>query len=350
MAYRINAGLAAVLALATTLKAQNPTARGAVVDKGSFKLHIMLEAAGEERYEVTRSGDASMAMNVSYELSDRGNTTKRSAKLIMGRDFTPQSFEINGGPERSVVVHASTAAVHEMPLQREMPLPPQYFVGFGRAPYSVQAMMMRYWIAHGRPARLPILRADPGAEDVEVTRVGRDSMALDGRMVRFTRYIVSNVVFGHEVLWLNSGGQLAAVLTFAGRTPTEAVRAEYESGFPQLFRSGVSEEMRIGSSLETQTTPELNRSFAITGATLVDGTGRSPIPDSMVIIRDGRILNVGSRSQFIIPKDMTVVDAQGKMVLPGLWDMHAHFTGVEMGPAYLAAGVTTAIVAGNSIF
>ena len=31
----------------------------------------------------------------------------------------------------------------------------------------------------------------------------------------------------------------------------------------------------------------------------------------------------------------------GKTILPGLWDMHAHFEQVEWGPIYLAAGVTT---------
>ena len=39
---------------------------------------------------------------------------------------------------------------------------------------------------------------------------------------------------------------------------------------------------------------------------------------------------------------MAVVDAKGQMLLPGLWEMHTHFSGVEFGPALLAAGVTTA--------
>jgi imidazolonepropionase-like amidohydrolase len=42
-----------------------------------------------------------------------------------------------------------------------------------------------------------------------------------------------------------------------------------------------------------------------------------------------------------------VVDAHGKSVLPGLWEMHAHFEQVEWGPIYLATGVTTARDVGN---
>jgi len=140
-----------------------------VVDSGSLTLHLMLHAIGEERYEVTRNGDDALVMNVSFETSDRGNKTSLTARLIMKRDFTPQSFEINGSAQGSVVIRASTAAVREINDQREMPVPQRFFVGFGGNPFSVQGMMLRYWTVHGRPGRLPILRAYPGVEDVEVS-------------------------------------------------------------------------------------------------------------------------------------------------------------------------------------
>src|SRR5262249_28179998 len=43
------------------------------------------------------------------------------------------------------------------------------------------------------------------------------------------------------------------------------------------------------------------------------------------------------------------VDEHGKTVMPGLWDMHAHFEQVEWGPIYLAAGVTTVRDVGNEL-
>ena len=44
---------------------------------------------------------------------------------------------------------------------------------------------------------------------------------------------------------------------------------------------------------------------------------------------------------------MKVIDGKGKTLLPGLWEMHAHFMQAEWGPTYLAAGVTTARDLGN---
>src|SRR6185437_15620522 len=89
--------------------------------------------------------------------------------------------------------------------------------------------------------------------------------------------------------------------------------------------------------------------LAIVGATLVDGTGKPAVPNSAVVVSNGRIIAAGPRDSVRIPKGTTVFDATGKTLLPGLWDMHAHFEQVEWGPIYLAAGVTTVRDCGNEL-
>jgi imidazolonepropionase-like amidohydrolase len=109
-----------------------------------------------------------------------------------------------------------------------------------------------------------------------------------------------------------------------------------------LYRAGVAQEMANLAALGRQVPPEKSGAFAIAGATLIDATGRPPMADSVVIVRDGRIVAAGARSAVAIPRGMAVVDGKGKSLLPGLWEMHTHFSGVEFGPALLAAGITTA--------
>ena len=65
------------------------------------------------------------------------------------------------------------------------------------------------------------------------------------------------------------------------------------------------------------------------------------------MIDEGRIVAAGPRARVKIPLHAIVIDARGKTILPGLWDMHAHFEQVEWGPIYLAAGVTTVRDCGN---
>jgi imidazolonepropionase-like amidohydrolase len=82
------------------------------------------------------------------------------------------------------------------------------------------------------------------------------------------------------------------------------------------------------------------RSVAIVGGTLIDGTGRAAVTDSVVVIGEGRFLSVGKRGEVIIPQGAEVIDAKGKSILPGLIDGHCHYRD-WMGEVYLAYGVVT---------
>src|SRR5262249_15101412 len=103
------------------------------------------------------------------------------------------------------------------------------------------------------------------------------------------------------------------------------------------------------TAIARQVPPERSGTFAIAGATLIDATGAAPVEDSVVIVRDGRIAAAGRRGVVAIPRGMAVVDAKGQTLLPGLWEMHIHFSGVEFGPALLAAGITTARDCGGEL-
>lgn len=72
--------------------------------------------------------------------------------------------------------------------------------------------------------------------------------------------------------------------------------------------------------------PAASADLAITGATLIDGTGSAPRPETTILIRDGLIAEVVSDSDVRIPESVPVVDAAGKYVIPGLTDLHVHFS------------------------
>ena len=67
-----------------------------------------------------------------------------------------------------------------------------------------------------------------------------------------------------------------------------------------------------------------SQSVAVTGATVIDGTGRAPIADAVVLIRDGRIAALGPAREVTIPEGATRIDARGKYVIPGLMDANLH--------------------------
>jgi imidazolonepropionase-like amidohydrolase len=64
--------------------------------------------------------------------------------------------------------------------------------------------------------------------------------------------------------------------------------------------------------------------IALVGATLIDGTGGSPIPNTTVLIEGDRIKAIGSPSDVEVPAGAQTIDATGKSILPGFIDCHIH--------------------------
>ncbi len=69
--------------------------------------------------------------------------------------------------------------------------------------------------------------------------------------------------------------------------------------------------------------------LVLTNATIIDGTGKSPIPNSSVIVEGDRIKEVFEGSLGRIPTRATVVDCRHQSLLPGLIDAHVHIGAVE---------------------
>lgn len=63
---------------------------------------------------------------------------------------------------------------------------------------------------------------------------------------------------------------------------------------------------------------------ALIGGTLIDGTLRDPIKNSVILIQGERIVAVGSVGTLSIPEGAERISTEGMTVLPGLWDMHVH--------------------------
>jgi len=83
-------------------------------------------------------------------------------------------------------------------------------------------------------------------------------------------------------------------------------------------------------------------SLLVRGGTLIDGTGGAPITNARILITDGIITRVwsGDASAPALPPDTTVVEADGKFIIPGLIDSHVHYNWY-MGELFLTHGVTS---------
>jgi hypothetical protein len=316
---------------------------GELIERGAFRLHLYKRPTGRESYEFRRA-NVGLVLKASYENTDRGVKEPLEASLWLRGDGTPASFMVKGKTSRSsqidvsVTVEGDSATVRDGARTANHSRPGRFFCVGGFAPVSVQMMLLRDWSKDR--ARTPLATLPRGSVTIEPR--GRDTVEVAGKRLELDRYSVGGVVWGRETLWLDSERKLIAAITLdAEFNRFEAIREGFEALLPAFISSACEDGMAVLAELAERLSPGERRPLAIVGARLIDGRADEIVEDSVVILEGDRIAAAGPRAETEIPSGAKVVDGRGQSLLPGLWDMHAHFTQVEWGPVYLAAGITT---------
>jgi imidazolonepropionase-like amidohydrolase len=343
-------GWAVLAPAAAPLRAQDAAQNAApAAESGKFRLHKFEQAIGEESYAIKRKGE-SLEVKADFLFTDRGNPVPLTATLRTRPDLTPESFVIKGQTSRLSTIDAEVqltsdkARIRDGKDWKDAPRPERFFTISGYSPVVMQMLLVRYWASHGSPASLKTL---PEGE-VQIERRGGDTVKVGDKQVALQHYSISGLIWGREALWFDGQMQLVAMVGVdAEFDHFEAIREGYEPALGFFVAKAGEDGMASLAELSKRLLAQSKGALALVGGTLIDGTGRDPVPDSAVVVKDGRIVAAGPRASVRIPKGARVIDTTGKYVLPGLWDMHAHFEQVEWGPIYLAAGVTTVRDCGN---
>ena len=213
----------------------------------------------------------------------------------------PQSFVIKGKTSRmseiDTEVTINGAKRHDSPRQRHAHRyhAADFFTISGYAPVAVQMEMMRYWRAHGQPAQLATLPLGRGQDSGP--RLARRWTSA-GAAFKVERYTVQGLIWGMETLWMDSDNNLAALVsTDAEFDHFEAVREEYEPALANFVASAAHDEMAALTELSQKLPGRRTGTFAFVGATVIDGTGKPPIPNATVVTSDGKIVAVGPSKQ-----------------------------------------------------
>jgi imidazolonepropionase-like amidohydrolase len=94
---------------------------------------------------------------------------------------------------------------------------------------------------------------------------------------------------------------------------------------------------------------QIAKQLVITHITVIDATGAPPKQDMTLVITGNRISALRKTGKLKTPEGTQAVDARGKFLIPGLWDMHVHVFNNLSGrppndwyfPLFIANGVTS---------
>ncbi len=91
--------------------------------------------------------------------------------------------------------------------------------------------------------------------------------------------------------------------------------------------------------------PQKTKSLAIEHVTVIDVDGGPELADQTVIVKGDSISAVAKSGSVEIPKDAQRIDARGKFLIPGLWDMHTHVAGINANPVWAKQTLLPLLVA-----
>jgi imidazolonepropionase-like amidohydrolase len=311
-------------------------------DTAFFFLHKFAQNIGKETYKRTPEGN-NVAYDIDFKFVDRTTPVPLKAHLVTTKAHEPLSLFIKGNTSRfstindTVRIQNKTAFIRVNDSAYSDQVMPNSFPVGGYSPATVQMVLLQYWKKCGEPKNIYMLPTGV----VSITRQGKDELSFMNKPLLLERYLVSGVIWGNEIIWTDQDGNLVCLITNdAEGDKVEVMAAQYESLLADLISRAATYAMQLFSA-SMKFDFSKNKVLAIVGGNLLDVEGNDPMDNSVIIVENGLIKEVGKSGTIKIPASATVIHAEGKTILPGLWDMHAHFEQAEWGPAYLAAGVTT---------
>ena len=173
--------------------------------------------------------------------------------------------------------------------------------------------------------------------EARIEAAGEATVEHDGRPVTLRQYRITGLGFTPEPLWLDANGDTAALVSgwFSvlpqGREGTAAVLQDAQDTADRAWSKRLAHEL----------VREPKGGLLIRDARLFDPRDLSVTPGSSVLVRGERIVRVAPGADIEVPTGTEVIDARGRFLMPGMWDNHQHFSGVD-GLLDLANGVTSA--------
>ena len=169
-----------------------------------------------------------------------------------------------------------------------------------------------------------------------IAAAATETVSGDGGGRTVTLYAVSGLGFAPDYLWLEGDGTLFAALSgWQG-----LVREGYQPSTARLAVVQDSVSGRREGDLARQLSIKAAGPVAFTNAAVFDPVTRRVTRGQTILVEGDRISAVGPTATMRLSSTTKVIDATGKTVLPGLWDMHAHLSAVD-GRLDIAAGVTS---------
>ncbi|MBI6116079.1 amidohydrolase family protein [Salegentibacter maritimus] len=264
-----------------------------------------ISASGENKKKIHHTGDFPM-----YNKDDSRIFFQTGGALMGSLQKSLKSIDLNGNDERT--------HINSKRANRLVPSPDNEWVAFSHLHQAYLAPLT----LTGRPLDL-----DNNTKSIPVTQITKDA--------------------GMNLHWSNNSEKVHWTLGDEYFTNKVSERFTFLESSPDSIPAITEKGTKIGLELKTDVP---KGQIAFTNARIITMNGDEIIENGSILIKENKIVSVGEASEVTIPNNAKVYDLEGKTIMPGIVDAHAHIGAFRYGltpkkhwPLYanMAFGVTT---------
>lgn len=272
---------------------------------------------------------------VAYEFNDRGRGPKLTSTIVVDEHGIPVSITTTGNdylktPVDEHFTRKDGVATWKSGADSGEVKSDAFYVSNDGTPE--EDGLITNALLHAPNHRMALL---PGGEAAS-RKIAERTLTMGDAKKHVTLYEVTGFGFDPGYIWLDDDGNLFANVS----SWSQVVPTGWEKSIPDLQKA--QDDATVVAQKEQAarlTHKPKNGVLIVRNARLFDPATLKVTPDTTIVVRGNRIERIAT--DFVaVPGEATTIDAGGKMVIPGMWDMHQHFAAVH-GLLDLATGVTT---------
>ena len=295
-----------------------------------YSMLLMGTVAGQQAVWTASDG----TLHIFFQFNDRGRGPKTTSVLKLDANGIPVSEVVTGNDylkspvDENYSLEAGTARWKNTAEKGEKKVSgPAFYSALNGGPSEI-ALLAHAALQHdGKIALLP-------EGEARVQRMTEQDIEATGHKKHVILYAITGLDFSPTYFWAEAGDKFFATVDTWGSIVSES----WEASIPTLLAAQSKIKDSRSADLAAKLAHHKPGGILFTHANVFDSETGKIIPDQNILVTGNRISPVWRD----IPVSPTVerIDATGKTLIPGLWDMHAH-VGDNDGLLNLAAGVTT---------
>jgi cytosine/adenosine deaminase-related metal-dependent hydrolase len=321
------------LASVSVAVGQTAPSTPAAAGTARYTLLLMGNKAGFE----TSSRNPDGTLQLYFEFNDRGRGPKVTEHIALDENGIPVQLTNAGNDylkapvDEHFSLQGGKASWKNRAEEGEKQVSARaFYVSISGVPEE-QALLARAALKAG--GKLPLLPAG----EASVEKVGELKITANGQSRTVVQYAITGLDFTPTPIWLDQDGKFFASVSGSWFA---VVSESWESTAEALAKAQDDIANQRSASLAKTLAHKPTGALVFVHANLFDSATASIRPNTTVVINGNKITAVGEDGRVTVPQAAEVLDATGKMLMPGLWDMHVHLQPND-GLLNMAAGITS---------